>query len=217
MHCDVYSSYSWSVNIVGRKKWIMFPPGEENKLKDKFGNLPPLFDSKTYPNVKYFEVIQDKGDAIFVPSGWHHQVENTLDTISINHNFINGSNLEFVWEAFKNNLSSVENEIKEFSNTPCFVSQCQRMLKVVFGMDYTAIIKFITYIGEKRVKQCHGAKLYSFNKFVLGINHLKFDLHILIKILYQIQQHPLYQSDYLIPDEKNNVEDMINNIKVLLN
>ncbi|KPJ12703.1 JmjC domain-containing protein 4 [Papilio machaon] len=217
LHCDVYSSYSWSVNIVGRKKWTLFPPGEESKLKDNFGNLPLLFNPKTYPDVKYFELIQEKGDAIFVPTGWHHQVENTLDTISINHNFINASNLELVWEALKSNLSSVEKEIEEFRNTPEFVSQCQLILNSVFGMDYIAFINFIIHIGGKRIKQYHGEKLYSFNNFTIGINHLKFDLHILIKLLYKIQQHPLYQNDFLIPSLKNNVENIIETIKVLLN
>ena len=38
-HSDVFGSYSWSANIVGKKKWVFFPPGEEHKLKDKLGNL----------------------------------------------------------------------------------------------------------------------------------------------------------------------------------
>ena len=29
MHHDVLNSYSWSVNLVGRKRWIFFPPGTE--------------------------------------------------------------------------------------------------------------------------------------------------------------------------------------------
>jgi hypothetical protein len=29
LHRDVYSSYSWSCNIVGRKMWWLFPPTEE--------------------------------------------------------------------------------------------------------------------------------------------------------------------------------------------
>ncbi len=29
--------------------------------------------------------IQVAGEAIFVPSGWHHTVENLEDTLSINH------------------------------------------------------------------------------------------------------------------------------------
>ncbi len=29
--------------------------------------------------------LQGAGEAIFVPSGWHHTVENLQDTLSINH------------------------------------------------------------------------------------------------------------------------------------
>eukprot|EP00052_Salpingoeca_macrocollata_P028994 m.287340 g.287340 ORF g.287340 m.287340 type:complete len:204 (+) comp22929_c1_seq10:726-1337(+) len=29
LHCDVLGSYSWSTNIAGRKKWIMFYPGRK--------------------------------------------------------------------------------------------------------------------------------------------------------------------------------------------
>ena len=32
-HADVFGSFSWSANIVGKKRWIFFPPGEEIKLK----------------------------------------------------------------------------------------------------------------------------------------------------------------------------------------
>lgn len=31
--------------------------------------------------------------ALFVPSGWYHSVENLEDTVSINHNWINGFNV----------------------------------------------------------------------------------------------------------------------------
>ena len=41
-HSDVFGSYSWSANIVGRKKWIFYPPGEEDFLKDSAGN--PVYD-----------------------------------------------------------------------------------------------------------------------------------------------------------------------------
>lgn len=60
----------------------MLPPGEETKLKDKFGNLPydicaNCIDSK-WQDIKFKTVVQKAGDAIFVPSGWHHQVWNTV-------------------------------------------------------------------------------------------------------------------------------------------
>ena len=32
---------------------------------------------------------------IFVPSGWHHTVENLRDTLSINHNWLNAHNIHW--------------------------------------------------------------------------------------------------------------------------
>ena len=44
------------------------------------------------------QLLQGSGDVIFVPSGWHHTVENLEDTLSINHNWLNGHNIEKVWQ-----------------------------------------------------------------------------------------------------------------------
>ena len=97
--------FSWSANIVGRKKWMFLPPGEEDKLRDSLGNL--VFDlesaeaaelAETREVVK-IEVIQEAGEVVFVPSGWFHQVHNLEDTISINHNWFNGTNIISVVES----------------------------------------------------------------------------------------------------------------------
>jgi hypothetical protein len=45
-----------------------------------------------------FSVMQQTGDTIFVPSNWFHTVENIHDTLSINHNWLNGSNIRKCWE-----------------------------------------------------------------------------------------------------------------------
>mgnify|MGYP001807671467 CR=1 FL=1 len=34
---------------------------------------------------------------MFVPSGWHHCVENTADTLSFNHNWLNAHNAHWTW------------------------------------------------------------------------------------------------------------------------
>jgi hypothetical protein len=122
-HADVFRSFSWSANICGKKKWIFFPPGEEDCLKDINGHLvfdvnsEELKDPSKYPNynrLKHrFEVIQSAGEIIFVPSGWHHQVYNMEDTISINHNWLNGCNVDISWEYIKQGLRDVENEIRD--------------------------------------------------------------------------------------------------------
>lgn len=196
-HADVYSSFSWSVNVIGKKKWLLFPPGEEDKIKDQLGNYPMFFiDYKDKNlNVKYFEIIQETGDALFVPSGWHHQVINIVDTISINHNWVNGCNIEQVWDSLQSNLSSVQNEIKELRDTEEFTNQCQLILKSIFGMDFNMFITFVTYIGKKRLSQVKGENVDS--NCELGMNHILFDLKMVLKIMTLIQDHPLILNNIL--------------------
>ena len=110
-HSDVFGSFSWSANIVGRKKWIMLVPGEEDKVRDTAGNV--VFDLESEESkllqekngqIRRIEFIQETGEIVFVPSGWYHQVHNLEDTISINHNWFNGCNIMTVYEALKAEL-----------------------------------------------------------------------------------------------------------------
>lgn len=180
------------------------------------GNYPLFFvDSKEQNlNIKYLEIIQETGDALFVPSGWHHQVINIVDTISINHNWVNGCNIEQVWVSLQNNLTSVENEIKELRDTEEFTDQCQLILKSIFGMDFNMFISFITYIGKKRLSQVKGENAIS--NCDLGMNHILFDLNMVLKIMCLIQDHPLVLNDILPPyiktyfiDTKSLISDFI--------
>jgi hypothetical protein len=54
---------------------------------------PDMYPHLLEARRKAIEVIQEAGEVIFVPSGWHHSVENLDDTISINHNWFNGFNI----------------------------------------------------------------------------------------------------------------------------
>lgn len=215
-HADVYSSFSWSVNVIGKKKWFLFPPGEEDKIKDQLGNYPLFFiDCKEKNlNIEYFEIIQETGDALFVPSGWHHQVINIVDTISVNHNWINGCNIELMWASLQNNLTSVENEIKELRDTEEFSDQCQLILKSVFGMDFNMFISFVTYIGKKRLSQVKGENVVS--NYELGLTHILFDLKMILKIMYLVENHPLLINNILpahiktyFIDTKTHISDFI--------
>lgn len=87
-HADIFRSFSWSANICGRKKWLFFPPGQEEALRDRHGGLPydvtspALLDSHQYPRRGHcspaLELTQEAGEMVFVPSGWHHQVHNLV-------------------------------------------------------------------------------------------------------------------------------------------
>ena len=39
-HSDVFNSFSWSANVVGKKLWIFVPPGKEKSLVKISGSLP---------------------------------------------------------------------------------------------------------------------------------------------------------------------------------
>ena len=81
---------------------------------------------KKFPNAskveRSYEVIQETGDVIFVPSGWHHQVLNLEDTISINHNWFNGANVGKIFDELKKGiqdcLKCVSRRLRELHVVP---------------------------------------------------------------------------------------------------
>jgi hypothetical protein len=187
LHADVFTSFSWSVNVCGRKRWLLFPPGEEACLQDRFGKLtydatvPELQDEKMYPRYKELcrseEIIQEAGEAIFIPSGWHHQVWNLEDTISVNHNWINGCNIEIMWTSLKDNLMAVKKEVEDCKDMEGWDEHCQLMLQAMFGMNYEEFYSFLTFIGKRRMDSLRDNEpVLQFGNWQLGRNHMLFDL-----------------------------------------
>ncbi|XP_056276862.1 2-oxoglutarate and iron-dependent oxygenase JMJD4 isoform X1 [Pseudoliparis swirei] len=161
-HADVFRSYSWSANICGRKKWLLYPPGQEEFLRDTHGNLPydvtsaEVRDGGLFPHSEEacqpLEIIQEAGEIIFVPSGWHHQVYNLEDTISINHNWLNGCNVDIMWQFLQSELSSVQKEIDEWRNTmESWHQHCQVIMKACSGIDYAEFASFLKIIADNRM------------------------------------------------------------------
>lgn len=100
-HHDVCYSYSWSVNLCGVKRWRLWP--EEGQ------NVDP-----------YIEVLQQPGDAIFVPSGCNHEVENLGNNgddgdlvVSVNRNWLNGFNINRVFRFIKREHDNVQAELMD--------------------------------------------------------------------------------------------------------
>ncbi|KAK5645745.1 hypothetical protein RI129_004209 [Pyrocoelia pectoralis] len=188
-HVDVMTSYSWSTNVFGQKLWVLFPPGEEEHFYDSLGNLPN--DTTDVKNKgKHFEIVQNPGDAMFVPSNWHHQVWNVTDTISINHNWINGCNLHNVWKAMEKNLMEVKIEINDCSDMENFLDHSQLMLKASFGFNFKEYFEFMLYIAMKRIhslKKEEDIKL--FEKYSLGRNHTEYDLRSIRYTLLDLINH----------------------------
>ncbi|XP_037778337.1 2-oxoglutarate and iron-dependent oxygenase JMJD4-like [Penaeus monodon] len=186
-HADVFRSYSWSANVCGRKRWVFYPPGEDQFLRDPFGtpvydvDSPDLKDIRKYPNAASakgrIEVIQEQGETIFVPSCWHHQVWNLEDTISINHNWLNGTNLHRAWYFLVESLQQVEYAIRDCSDMDDWTGQCQLLLHATHGMDYHEFYTFLQTIARRRIETLTGKKTHlSFGIWENGKNHILYDL-----------------------------------------
>ncbi|XP_067148165.1 2-oxoglutarate and iron-dependent oxygenase JMJD4 isoform X2 [Apteryx mantelli] len=201
-HADVFRSYSWSANICGRKKWLLYPPGQEEYLKDRHGNLPfdvtapGLQDNSVYPRYTQsqppVEILQEAGEIVFIPSGWHHQVYNLEDTISINHNWVNGCNVAIMWCFLQDELAAVQREINEWKDPmDDWHVQCQLIMKSCTGIDYKEFYNFLKVIAENRISVLeNGLDDEALAKntpkaaiSTLGMLHAVFDLKRTVKVL----------------------------------
>lgn len=189
LHTDVFQSYSWSTNIVGRKKWIFFSPNdckmlfENDQIRAQISDIESIVDLKLKEKFwKYAIVfIQQPGETIFVPSGWMHQVENLDDCLSFNHNWGNASNLANFWNFIQSETLKVELAIQDCRET-CENEQewnelVQKVLLANIGIDHA---KFLSYI-EINIKD-----LISNASFLVEEEYLQFSIQESKKVLQQL-------------------------------
>eukprot|EP00897_Mesotaenium_endlicherianum_P003685 jgi/Mesen1/3344/ME000191S02481 len=66
----------WSANVCGRKRWLLLPPAQMPLLRHRHRG-ETVYDINAPVSAQDFPVFsQERGDALFVPSGWYHQVAN---------------------------------------------------------------------------------------------------------------------------------------------
>lgn len=202
-HADIFRSFSWSVNICGRKKWFFFPPGQEEALRDCHGSLPydvtasTLLDSRQHCSPP-LEVTQEAGEMVFVPSGWHHQVHNLEDTISINHNWVNGCNLANMWHFLQQELQTVQREVSEWRDTmPDWHHHCQVIMKSCSGINFEEFYHFLKVIAERRLLLLAtetGPGEREGNKGTgLGPQQAAFDISRIAEVLASVVAHPDFE------------------------
>ncbi|KAF6280843.1 jumonji domain containing 4 [Rhinolophus ferrumequinum] len=202
-HADIFRSFSWSVNICGRKKWFFFPPGQEETLRDCHGSLPydvtafTLLDSRQHCSPP-LEVTQEAGEMVFVPSGWHHQVHNLEDTISINHNWVNGCNLANMWHFLQQELRAVQREVSEWKDTmPDWHHHCQVIMKSCSGINFEEFYHFLKVIAERRLlllaTETGPGEGEGNEGTGLGPQQAAFDISRIAEVLASVVAHPDFE------------------------
>ncbi|GLI69130.1 hypothetical protein VaNZ11_013685 [Volvox africanus] len=176
LHSDVLRSYSWSINVCGRKRWLMLPPRYTHLLYDKHmlrmaphleldrvrsGCDPRDFPSLEEARRQAFEFIQAKGDAVFVPSGWHHCVENLYDTLSFNHNWLNGHNCHWTWALLRQqyiDAAAAIDDCRQICAPGEFEDLVQANLAANMGLNWHGFVGLLTCTVRNALASLRAAK-----------------------------------------------------------
>lgn len=113
VHLDPLGTSAWNTLLVGRKRWVLFPPevpkhivkgknhvrpGEDDEAVNYFMDILPRIKKANPPEVlKCIEFMQYPGDTVYVPGGWWHAVFNVEDTVAVTQNYCSSQNFDRVW------------------------------------------------------------------------------------------------------------------------
>ncbi|EFH42791.1 hypothetical protein ARALYDRAFT_332532 [Arabidopsis lyrata subsp. lyrata] len=221
LHADVFRSYSWSANVCGKKRWLFLPPLQSHLVYDRqvymknciYDIFEEVNETK-FPGFKkttWLECIQEPGEIIFVPSGWHHQVYNLEDTISINHNWLNAYNLSWVWDLLWKDYKDTEESIEDIRDI-CddFEAICQRNLAANTGMNLNDFFIFMSRfsLGNMVVLQSYSDKHKALNSCSSAMaQNLLLNLSTIRKIMMTMISAGGVTSEEVYMDLRETLED----------
>jgi arginase family enzyme len=115
-HIDVGNTSAWLYVARGSKHW-RFVHNDDTAACGKLGQWADLFAPdlarfKSMENIRGFELVQEPGELVWVPSGCLHAVRNLEPTIALTHNYVDLTNLDKVYEAYISK-ARVENSSEE--------------------------------------------------------------------------------------------------------
>ena len=120
VHIDPLATSAWNTLIVGKKRWVLFPPhlskstvkgkalikkGEDDEAVHYFTTILPRIRKAAvssggtgrYENFECYEFTQYAGETIYIPNGWWHAVLNLTHTVGVTQNFCSQRNFDDVW------------------------------------------------------------------------------------------------------------------------
>jgi len=120
VHIDPLATSAWNTLVVGKKRWVIFPPhlsksivkgnglvrnDEDDEAVHYFSFILPRIKRKAslmrgipkYKNFCCFEFTQNAGETIYIPQGWWHAVLNITDTVAVTQNFCSPRTFDKSW------------------------------------------------------------------------------------------------------------------------
>jgi len=108
LHQDGHTTVGWNVCCFGRKRWVFLAPetdvtalGLDQCLEGPalwfIQNLPKMHDLAAKGQIRMFECIQEPGDLLVIPQGWHHAICNLETSCALAHTAVLPSLLARCW------------------------------------------------------------------------------------------------------------------------
>lgn len=105
--------------------------------------------------------LQGRGDLVFVPPGWHHEVYNVGPdpVVSINHNWFSGLSLPLVWGFLRRELAAVEaaiGDLRRDMGEREWLEHCQTMLRANCGYSLDGFLELVANKASLLLRQLGG-------------------------------------------------------------
>ncbi len=97
--------------------------------------------------------MQEEGEVIFVPSGWMHEVYNLELSLSINHNWLNDSNIRNIWNFLSDVCSNIRKALSDcdLGSKNEWHERCQLILQCDAKLNYYTFVDILIF-ASRRVK-----------------------------------------------------------------
>ena len=138
LHVDPWASCAILCQLYGSKRWYLYEPAQARYLRNQSGVVDVTRpDYEKFPAFAKAQLtmtcVLKPGEVIYVPHGWHHQVECDSDAISLTWNFVHRltahSLLAWLQEA---HLSEFDlSVLRYFYSLPAGTNTVERVLTLI--------------------------------------------------------------------------------------
>lgn len=139
------------------------------------------------------------------------------DTISVNHNWVNGCNIDKMWKSLCRTLDSVKSEILDCRDMEAWEEHCQLMLRATYGLDLQGFYELLLYIVNTRTQHLTAdTTLTVYGEWRFGRNHLLFDLFQARNILSQLVSNTDFMKLNYFVENQHSIRSVINETEQIL-
>ena len=96
LHQDFWHTHAYLAQIQGRKQCTLFSPQDSEFLYggEVDPEQPDLARFERFEQATAYECVIEPGEVLFIPPKWWHHVRALEKSITVSHNFFNGTNFD---------------------------------------------------------------------------------------------------------------------------